>query len=129
MIRDLFPDDDRFDSLGSSRTGPRLVLGLFVLSIGGGYAVSQFALGDFRPEFDLLILVLGTVLGATLIAEYVSSRDRSMYQGLLLPAVELLTAYSLFGILTVSVYSGLAAAGVASGLLLFCSFLAIVLTI
>jgi hypothetical protein len=108
----------------------RLGLGLVALCITAGYAIFQFGRGAYGTEVDLLIVVLGSILGSTLITEYVFPRYRATrYRYLLLPTIELLITYSLFGILTVAVFGGLAAAGVVSGLLVFCSFSAFMLAL
>lgn len=112
------------------RSRPRLVLGLTVLAIAAGYGGLQSVSGGFPRDIELLVPLLGAVMGSALLGEYVTPRCRSTtYRGLCLPAIELLATYSLFGVLTVALTYGLLATGAVSGLLLFCGFAALILTL
>jgi hypothetical protein len=134
MAREKHPREsewaDSNQELVPRQSQSRLVLGVIVFSIVIGYVVFRYARGSFGTEIDLLILVLGSVLGSTLIGDYVSPEFRSRrYHYLLIPGLELLITYSLFGVLTAAVYSGLVVVSVVSGLLLFCSFSAFILVL
>ncbi|PSQ50076.1 hypothetical protein BRD15_02295 [Halobacteriales archaeon SW_6_65_15] len=134
MMNERYPQDDGGSAVpGDASPCPsqsRLALGLSALAVATAHAALQFTRGGFETEIDLLLLLLGGVLGSALMGEYVSSRCRSkLYQGFILPIIGLLVTFSLLAVSFAAGYHGHDATGVASGLLFFCSYLAFALTI
>lgn len=111
---------------GRSRLG--VGIGVLALGIAGSFTGLQFARGDVST-IGLTSLALGGVLSGTLAVEQVSRRFRTVWpQCLVLPSIQLIATYSLFGVFLITVFSGFLSGAVVSGLLLACGFSAIIVT-
>lgn len=119
---------DSREETDAARSDRRFVLGLLVAAIVAGYVGFTDLTGGALPDLGLLVPVLGGVLTSTLLGEALTSRRLARPRWLVVPSIELVTAYALLGVLFVAVSGGYLTVGIASGLLLVCSFGAVVAT-